>query len=164
MFYLILNTKYLLNIKYMLTQPIKNQLRFVIQEHHARHLHYDFRLEMLEKENSENYVLKSWAVPKNVSDEIGIKRLAIRVEDHDINYIDFEGVIEEGSYGAGEVIIWDNGNYKLISKKYNEKEELKEIIFILNGKKIKGEYALIKTKGFGSGKSKEKSWLIFRKE
>ena len=155
----------------MTTQSSKTKPRFVIQEHHASHLHYDFRLEMpadqiggKEKEDSENYVLKSWAVPKNISDEVGIKRLAIQVKDHEMDYIDFEGVIEEGNYGAGEVVIWDDGRYELISKKYNEKEELKEIIFKLNGKKIKGEYALIKTKGFGSGRSKEKSWLIFRKK
>ncbi|MCK5084054.1 MAG: 3'-phosphoesterase [Candidatus Pacebacteria bacterium] len=148
----------------MLTQSSGKQLRFVIQEHHASHLHYDFRLEMLEEGDSENYILKSWAVPKNISDGIGIKRLAIQVEDHDMNYIDFEGIIEEGNYGAGEVIIWDNGSYELISKKYNDLGELKEIIVMLNGKKIKGEFALIKTRGFGSEKNKEKNWLIFRKK
>ena len=142
----------------------KNKSRFVIQEHHATRLHYDFRLEMPESENSDKYVLKSWAVPKNISGEIGVKRLAIQVEDHDVNYIDFEEVIEEGNYGVGEVKIWDSGNYELASDKYDEKGELKEIVFTLNGKKLKGEYALIKTKGFGSGKTKQKSWLVFRKK
>lgn len=147
--------------------PIQSQKikpRFVIQKHNASHLHYDFRLEMPENNESRNYVLKSWAVPKNISEEIGVKRLAVQVEDHNINYIDFEGVIEEGNYGAGEVVIWDNGSYELINEKCNGKGELQEIIFKLDGKKIKGEYALIKTKGFGSGKGKEKSWLIFRKK
>ncbi len=141
----------------------KIELRFVIQEHHASHLHYDFRLEMPESKNGDKYILKSWAAPKNVSDEIGVKRLAIQVEDHDVNYIDFEGIIKEGNYGAGEVRIWDSGNYELASEKYDEKGELKEIVFTLNGKKLKGEYALIKTKGFGSAKTKQKSWLVFRR-
>ncbi len=155
----------------MPTQSNKTQFRFVIQKHHASHLHYDFRLEMPadiigagDKKRSEGFILKSWAVPKNISEEAGIKRLAIQVEDHNVDYIDFEGVIEEGNYGAGKVEIWDNGEYELISKKYNEKEEFKEIIFKLNGKKIKGEYALIKTRGFGVGKNKENSWLVFRKK
>jgi DNA ligase D-like protein (predicted 3'-phosphoesterase) len=142
----------------------KNQFRFVVQEHQASHLHYDFRLEMPEREKRDNYVLKSWAVPKNIPKEIGIKRLAIQVEDHNLDYIDFEGIIEEGNYGAGKVIIWDNGDYELLSKKHDKNGDLKEIVFILDGQKLKGEYALIKTRGFGSGKSKEKSWLIFRKK
>ncbi len=139
-------------------------LRFVVQEHHASHLHYDFRLEMPEKNESKNFTLKSWAVPKNVPDKIGIKRLAIQVEDHDVNYIDFEGVIEEGNYGAGEVKIWDSGTYDLISFKLDENRSPKEIIFLLLGKKLKGEYALIKTKGFGSGKTAKNSWLIFKRK
>lgn len=148
----------------MSNETNKIKLRFVIQEHHASHLHYDFRLEMPENEKSRNYVLKSWAVPKNIPDEIGVKRLAIQVEDHDVDYIDFEGTIEEGNYGAGEVKVWDNGKYDLISEKYNEKGNPKELVFNLYGKKLKGEYALVKTKGFGGGKSKENSWLIFRKK
>lgn len=142
----------------------KSKLRFVAQEHHASHLHYDFRLEMPEKEGSENYVLKSWAVPKNIPDRIGIKRLAIQVEDHSLDYINFEGVIKEGNYGAGEVKIWDSGTYDLISLKLDKEKNPTEIIFILNGEKLKGEYALIKTKGFGSGKAAKNSWLVFRKK
>lgn len=146
-------------------QLAKNKSRFVVQEHHASHLHYDFRLEMpVSKEESKRYTLKSWAIPKNISNKVGVKRLAIQVEDHDVDYIDFEGMIEEGNYGAGEVKIWDSGEYELIGEKYNEKESPKELVFNLYGKKLKGEYTFIKTKGFGGGKSKEKSWLIFRKK
>jgi len=149
----------------------KNKRRFVIQEHHASHLHYDFRLEMpaypadmAEKEGIDRYVLKSWAVPKNVSSEDGVRRLAFQVEDHDIAYIDFEGIIKEGGYGAGEVKIWDSGEYEILSTESDEKGNLKEVVFNLYGKKIRGEYALIKTRGFGSGKKSENSWLIFKKK
>lgn len=99
--------------------------RFVIQEHHARKLHYDFRLEM-------DGVLKSWAVPKVPSKKAGLKRLAIQVEDHDLNYISFEGKIEEGSYGAGTVKVWDRGSYELESRRDNK------IVFFLHGKKLEG--------------------------
>jgi len=150
---------------------IKNKRRFVIQEHHASHLHYDFRLEMpvrptdkAENEGTDRFVLKSWAVPKNVSSENGVKRLAFQVEDHDIAYIDFEGIIKEGSYGAGEVKIWDSGEYEILSMESDERGNLKEVVFNLYGKKIRGEYALIKTRGFGSGKNRENSWLIFKKK
>lgn len=108
--------------------------RFVIQEHHARHLHYDFRLEM-------EGVLKSWAVPKGVPEKKTIKRLAIQVEDHDLDYIDFEGIIPEGQYGAGTVKIWDRGMYEL------ESETDKRMVFTLNGKRLKGTYSLVHLKG-----------------
>lgn len=115
--------------------------RFVIHKHKATHLHYDFRLEM-------EGVLKSWAVPKGVPEEAGIKRLAVAVEDHQLDYIDFAGIIPEGQYGAGTVEIWDNGNYELESKEKNK------LVFILHGKKAKGRYVMIHTQG--------KNWLIFK--
>ena len=118
---------------------------FVIQEHHARNLHYDLRLEI-------EGALKSWAVPKEPPEKPGIKRLAIQTEDHPLNYADFEGTIQEGQYGAGEVKIWDKGRF--IPEKITEKE----ILFRLEGKRMKGDYVLVKT-GFGKG-----SWLFFRKK
>ena len=118
--------------------------KFVIHKHFASHLHWDLRLEM-------GGVLKSWAVPKEPSTKKGIKRLAIQVEDHSLNYADFEGEIPEGNYGAGKVEIWDNGTYKL--------EEIKKdkIVFDLHGKKLKGKYVLVK---INYGKNKN-SWLFF---
>lgn len=116
---------------------------FVIQKHHARNLHWDFRLEM-------DGVLKSWAVPKEPPTEVGLKRLAVQVEDHELEYADFEGDIPEGEYGAGKVEIWDNGTYELIDKKP------KKIAFELHGEKLKGKYTLIQ---FGK---EEKNWLLFK--
>jgi len=115
--------------------------RFVIQKHKATHLHYDFRLEM-------EGVLRSWAVPKGLPERQGIKRLAVAVEDHPLDYIDFEGVIPEGQYGAGVVEIWDKGEYEI------ESAEERKLVFNIKGKRIKGRYALIHTKG--------KNWLIFK--
>ncbi len=117
---------------------------FVIHEHHARNLHWDFRLESGGK-------LRSWAVPKTPPQGKGEKRLAIEVADHDLNYAKFQGTIEEG-YGKGKVKIWDNGNYKLVEK------TSRKIVFILQGKKLKGKYALIKT---DYGKDK-KGWLLMK--
>ncbi len=113
---------------------------YVVQKHDASQLHYDLRLE-------KDGVLKSWAVPKGIPQKKGVKRLAIAVDDHALEYATFEGTIEEG-YGAGTVEIWDKGEY--------EEEEWgdKKIVITLHGDKITGEYALIKT-SFG--------WLIFKK-
>jgi DNA ligase D-like protein (predicted 3'-phosphoesterase) len=115
--------------------------RFVVHEHHAKHLHYDFRLEI-------GNVLKSWAVPKGISLKENEKHLAVQVDNHDVSYIDFEGNIPEGNYGAGDVKIWDSGTYELI------KNTEKIIKFNLFGKKLKGRYTLIHFK--------EKNWLIFK--
>ena len=116
---------------------------FVIQKHHARNLHWDFRLEM-------DGVLKSWAVPKEPPTQIGLKRLAVQVEDHELDYADYEGDIPEGEYGAGKVEIWDKGTYELLSRKE------KKLVFMLDGKKLKGKYTLLQ---FGK---EEKNWLLFR--
>lgn len=114
---------------------------FVVQAHWASHFHFDFRLEM-------NGVLKSWAVPKGIPEKENIKHLAIKVEDHPVEYADFEGVIPEGNYGAGRVKIWDKGKYRLISKTD------KVIKFELFGRKLKGCYTLLKFKN--------NNWLIFK--
>lgn len=116
--------------------------RFVVQAHRATHFHHDFRLEM-------DGVLKSWAVPKGVLGEIGVKRLALQVEDHPVSYIDFEGKIPKGYYGAGTVKIFDKGRYELIEK------TRKRLIFKLKGKKLRGKYNLIKFK-------KPNQWLLFK--
>ncbi len=101
------------------------EARFVVQEHHARHLHYDFRLEM-------DGVLRSWSVPKGPPEEAGIRRLAVAVEDHPLSYIDFEGTIPLGQYGAGTVHIWDSGTYVL------EMRRPDELRFVLRGKRLEG--------------------------
>jgi bifunctional non-homologous end joining protein LigD len=122
----------------------KNLSRFVVQEHHARNSHYDFRLEL-------KGILKSWAVPKGVPEVVGVKRLAVQVEDHPVDYINFSGTIPEGEYGAGEVKIWDKGKYEILAGDL-DKGSLK---FMLSGKKLKGEYALARMRG-------EKNWLIYK--
>src|SRR5579862_1769449 len=136
-----------------------SDLIFVIQKHAASRLHYDFRLEM-------DGVLKSWAVPKGPSTDPAVKHLAMMVEDHPYDYKDFEGIIPEGNYGAGTVIIWDQGTYEPLEKTKSKKEAEKILLkqlqtgslkFSLHGKKLKGEFALVKTKGFG-----ENSWLLIK--
>ena len=118
---------------------------FVVHEHEATHLHWDFRLEM-------DGVLKSWALPKGPPQERGVKRLAIEVDDHDLSYIDFEGDITEG-YGKGKVTIWDSGYYKLLERKENS------ILFLLQGKLLKGNYRLILTNYSRRG---ERQWLLVK--
>jgi len=134
--------------------------RFVIQEHHASHLHYDFRLEMKDEESGE-IVLKSWAIPKNIPLDKGVKHLAVQTEDHPVDYLDFEGEIPSGNYGAGTVTIWDKGKWGLMKGNLEEGR----LSFNLLGEKVKGRYVLIRTRGHGSGeKDKKKYWLIWRKE
>ena len=117
--------------------------RFVVHKHQARHLHYDFRLEM-------EGVLKSWAVPKGVPVESGVRRLAVQVEDHPIEYIDFAGRIPEGEYGAGTVEIWDKGNFTL-DQRASDRLEL-----TLKGEKLSGGYVLIHTDG--------NNWLLIKRK
>lgn len=140
------------------TKKSKDQLIFVIQRHAASRLHYDFRLEM-------EGVLKSWAIPKGPSLNPDDKRLAMMVEDHPYDYKDFEGNIPEGNYGAGQVEVWDSGMYEPLdntSKLSDEKELLKELKagslkFILHGKKLKGEFALVKMKN-----AENNAWLLIK--
>jgi DNA ligase D-like protein (predicted 3'-phosphoesterase) len=116
--------------------------RFVIQKHSATHLHYDFRLEM-------DGVLKSWAIPKEPPADPGVKRLAVQVEDHQLSYIDFEGTIPEGEYGAGRVEVWDRGTYTLKHRSSNK------IMFTLHGSKLTGDYTLLSFR-------KDENWLFFK--
>jgi len=120
--------------------------RFVVHEHHATHLHYDFRLEI-------NGVLRSWAIPKGPSMNPAEKRLAIQVEDHPLVYIDFEGIIPQGHYGAGTVVIWDSGSFTI-------DEQNNRLSFSLNGKKLKGNFTLVHLKGGGKGNE----WLLIKQK
>ncbi len=125
---------------------------FVIHKHNARSLHYDFRLE-------DEGVLKSWAIPKGPSTDPAVKHLAVQTEDHPFDYKDFEGVIPPGNYGAGQVIIWDRGTYQNLKEPLSLSECIKkgEIVVALNGKKLKGKYALVRTHLRGGD-----SWLFFK--
>ncbi len=115
--------------------------RFVVQEHHARRLHWDFRLEL-------DGVLKSWAVPKGPPAEPGIRRLAVEVEDHPVDYITFQGAIPRGEYGAGTVKIWDRGKFILKRRTANIYE------FFLKGKRLEGKYTLVRMKA--------RNWLMLK--
>jgi len=125
-------------------------MKFVVHEHHSTHLHYDFRLEI-------GGVLKSWAIPKGPSMNPSDKRLAVMVEDHPLEYGNFEGIIPEGHYGAGAVLIWDSGLFK---PEGDPESGLKKgkLTFTLNGKKLKGGFSLILMRGRGSGKD----WLLIK--
>jgi DNA ligase D-like protein (predicted 3'-phosphoesterase) len=139
--------------------PKRRHPRFVIQKHAATSLHYDFRLEV-------DGVLASWAVPKGPSLDPKDKRLAMRTEDHPMDYIDFEGVIPKGEYGAGPVIVWDRGVYQNISETrrgqpltIEEGLEKGDLKLLLLGEKVKGAYALVRT----SPPGEREKWLLIKK-
>ena len=139
-------------------KPVKGKKPiFVIQKHHASHLHYDFRLEM-------EGVLKSWAVPKGPSYDPTVKRLAMMTEDHPYDYAKFEGVIPEGNYGAGNVIIWDQGTWDFVEPGDDAVKALKsgKLTFRLNGKKMFGEWALVRISGRGRTGDKGNEWLLLK--
>lgn len=137
-----------------------HKLRFVVQEHHASRLHYDFRLEL-------DGVLKSWAVPKGPSMNPEDKHLAVHVEDHPYEYRTFEGIIPKGSYGAGKVIVWDEGWYEPRQTSDDPEKELRRglkkghLTFILHGTKLEGEFALIKM--HGTAQDNQDAWLLVKK-
>lgn len=122
------------------------KLIYVIQKHQASRLHYDLRLE-------DNGVLKSWAIPKEPPASEGLKRLAVATEDHPLGYESFEGTIPEGQYGAGEVMIWDQGVYVPLES------SLKKMIFEIKGEKLHGKYCLIK---LNQRDPDDKNWLFFK--
>ena len=138
---------------------MESPLVFVVQKHQASRLHYDFRLEL-------DGVLKSWAVPKGPSLNPREKRLALMVEDHPLEYGTFEGVIAEGSYGAGEVIVWDRGSYQPLAGETKDamqeqvREQLNrgELRFLLFGEKLRGDFALIRQPRLGKN-----AWLLIKK-
>jgi bifunctional non-homologous end joining protein LigD len=139
------------------TAKAKGKLTFVVQRHHASHLHYDFRLEL-------DGVLKSWAVPKGPSMNPHDKRLAMMVEDHPLDYATFEGDIPAGNYGAGHVDVWDHGTYEPIDEEggiitaaeFARHLKAGNIKFRMKGKRLKGDFALVNMK------RDEKSWLLLK--
>lgn len=129
-------------------------LIYVVQKHMASHLHYDFRLEW-------RGVLLSWAVPKGPSLDPAVKRLAMQTEDHPVEYADFEGVIPEGQYGAGTVMIWDKGTWEPEDPDVDASLKKGEIKFTLQGKKLQGSWVLIRTRGFGKNPLRS-TWLLIK--
>ena len=136
------------------------RLAYVIQKHDASRLHYDLRLEL-------DGVMKSWAVPKGPSPDPSVKRLAIHVEDHPIEYNQFEGTIPEGEYGGGTVMIWDHGTYTAAGDEDDPEAALRagyrkgELKFELHGKRLKGSWVLVRTKGRGD-RSRQGQWLLIK--
>jgi bifunctional non-homologous end joining protein LigD len=135
-----------------LPKAVKGASRFVIQKHDARRLHYDFRLQMED-------VLKSWAVPKGLPWRQGEKHLAVEVEDHPLEYGTFEGVIPEGNYGAGTVMVWDQGKYRVYGEEPVKSLGEGKLHLVLDGKKAKGEWTLVRIRGRDGEKNQ---WLILK--
>ena len=131
----------------------KSHLLYVIQKHRASQLHYDFRMEF-------KGVLLSWAVPKGPSLDPSVKRLAMQVEDHPLDYGNFEGAIPEGEYGGGTVMVWDNGEWIPESDDVGAALEKGDLKFTLKGRKLQGSWVLVRTRGFGS--KPDKSWLLIK--
>jgi len=129
-------------------------LAYLIQKHRATQLHYDFRLEW-------NGVLLSWAVPKGPSLDPSVKRLATPVEDHPLDYGNFEGVIPEGEYGGGTVMLWDQGTWEPELEDVSAALEKGDLKFTLHGKKLKGSWVLVRTRGFGKNPTRP-SWLLIK--
>jgi bifunctional non-homologous end joining protein LigD len=136
------------------------RLAYVIQKHAASRLHYDLRLEL-------DGVMKSWAVPKGPSLDPGVKRLAIQVEDHPIEYNAFEGTIPEGAYGGGTVMIWDYGTYTAAEEGADPEAALREgyrrgdLKVVLRGERLRGSWVLVRTRGLGS-RSRQEHWLLIK--
>jgi bifunctional non-homologous end joining protein LigD len=135
------------------TATAKRPLLYVIQKHRASQLHYDFRLEV-------NGVLHSWAIPKGPSLDPSVKRLAMEVEDHPLEYGRFEGVIPEGEYGGGTVMVWDTGEWESETDDVEGALRKGELKFTLHGKKLCGSWVLVRTRGYGS--RADKSWLLIK--
>lgn len=131
-----------------------SKLTYVIQKHRATQLHYDFRLEW-------NGTLLSWAVPKGPSLDPSIKRMAMQVEDHPVDYAGFEGIIPADEYGGGTVMVWDTGTWEPESPDVNEALRKGDLKFILHGKKLQGSWVLVRTKGWGASKGKA-AWLLIK--
>ena len=129
-------------------------LVYVVQKHMSSHLHYDFRLEW-------RAVLLSWAVPKGPSLDPAVKRLAMQTEDHPFEYVDFEGVIPAGQYGAGTVMLWDRGTWQPENSDVDASMQKGEIKFSLYGKKLQGSWVLVRTRGFGSNPARS-TWLLIK--
>jgi bifunctional non-homologous end joining protein LigD len=136
------------------SQKKPSKLIFVVQKHRATQLHYDFRLEW-------NGVLLSWAVPKGPSPDPSVKRLAMQVEDHPVEYATFEGVIPEGEYGGGTVMVWDQGTWEPEQPDVDAALKKGDLKFTLHAKKLHGSWVLVRTRGFG-GSSGKSSWLLIK--
>jgi bifunctional non-homologous end joining protein LigD len=136
----------------LLPEKIKGASRFIIQKHAARRLHYDFRLEM-------ESVLKSWALPKGLPWKRGEKHLAVEVEDHPIEYENFEGIIPEGQYGGGTVMVWDRGNYGVYGEQPVKSLKEGKLHLVLDGDKARGEWTLVRIRGRDDAKNQ---WLILK--